>query len=241
VSFVVIERRATSPLIPLSIFRSPALRTANIVAVLLFGTLVTLFFFASLFMQQVLGYSPLRTGLAYVPLAIIVAVGAGIGSTVVTRVAAKPVLLVGLVLVIGGMLLLWRMPADADYLWGVLPAFLIVGLGLGMSFVPLQVAAFGGVSQAESGGLAAGLINTSQETGGALGLAVVATIAFSRIPGLVAWAGSDPNRVSAARISIFHEAFLIGAGFAVAALAVTAVLLPTLRAVAMSAPGTEAP
>jgi EmrB/QacA subfamily drug resistance transporter len=229
VSFVMIERRATSPLIPLGIFRLPALRAANLIAVLLFGTLVTLFFFASLFMQQVLDYSPVRTGLAYLPLAIIVAVGAGVASKLVTRVAAKPVLLAGLVLVISGMLLLWRLPSDAGYLGDVLPAFLLVGLGLGMSFVPMQVAAFGGVSQAESGGLAAGLINTSQEAGGALGLAVVATIAFSRIPGLVAWAGADPVRVRAARMSIFHEAFLIGAGFAVAALAITLVLLPVLR------------
>jgi EmrB/QacA subfamily drug resistance transporter len=103
-AFVLIERRARSPLIPLSIFRLPALRAANLVAVLLFGTVVTLFFFASLFMQQVLGYSPVRTGLAYLPLAVIAAVGAGVGSTLVTKVAAKPVLITGLVLTTGGML-----------------------------------------------------------------------------------------------------------------------------------------
>jgi hypothetical protein len=112
----------------------------------------------------------------------------------------------------------------------VLPAFLLVGLGLGMSFVPTQIAAFGGVEQAESGGLAAGLINTSQEAGGALGLAVVATIAFGRIPRLVAWANGDPVRINAARVSIFHEAFLIGSCFAAAALLVTLVLLPMVRA-----------
>jgi EmrB/QacA subfamily drug resistance transporter len=229
-TFLVIERRATSPLIPLSIFRLPALRAANLIALLLFGTLVTLFFFASLFMQQILNYSPIRTGLSYLPLAVITAVGAGFGSKLVTKVAAKPVLVAGLLLTTGGMLLLWRLPVDAGYLGNVLPAFLLVGLGLGMSFVPVQVAAFGGVEQTESGGLAAGLINTSQEIGGALGLAVVATIAFSRIPGLTAWAGGDSARVQSARASIFHEAFLIGACFAVAALALTLLLLPMLRA-----------
>jgi EmrB/QacA subfamily drug resistance transporter len=235
-TFPLIERRAKAPLIPPGIFRLRALRAANLIALLLFGTLVTLFFFASLFMQQVLNYSPVETGLAYLPLALITAVGAGIASKLVTKVAVKPVLITGLLLTIGGMLLLWRLPADAAYLTTVLPAFLLVGFGLGMSFVPVQVAAFGGVEQSESGGLAAGLISTSQEVGGALGLAVVATIAFSRIPALTAWANGDPARVLTARVSIFHEAFLIGAGFATAALFSTVLLLPVLRANEHAAP-----
>lgn len=228
-SFLLIERRATSPLIPSGIFRLTSLRGANVIAVLLFGTLVTLFFFASLFMQQVLGYSAIQAGLAYVPLAIVTAVGAGVASTVVTKVAAKPVLLVGLVLATTGLLMLWRVPADGHYLTNVLPAFLVVGLGLGMSFVPMQIAAFTGVEQTESGGLAAGLINTSQEAGGALGLAVVATIAFRKIPALTEWADGDPVRVQAARAIVFHEAFLIGACFALAGLIVALLMLPMLR------------
>jgi EmrB/QacA subfamily drug resistance transporter len=227
-AFPLIERRTAAPLIPARVLRLPVLRTANVVALLLFGTLVTLIFFASLFLQQVLDYSPVRAGLAYVPLAVITAVGAGVASNLVTRVAAKPVLVTGLVLTTGGMLLLWRLPVDAGYLGGVLPAFLIGGLGLGMAFVPLQVAAFAGVRKSDSG-LAAGLINTSQEAGGALGVAVAATIAFSRIPGLAAWAGGDPARVRIARASVFHEAFLIGAGFAVAGVAIALLLLPGTR------------
>jgi sugar phosphate permease len=191
------------------------------------ATLVTLFFFASLYMQQVLNYSPLRTGLSYVPLAIIVSVGAGISSQLVTKVPGNPVLITGLVLTTIGLLMLWRLPVHADYLTDVLPAFLIGGVGLGMAFVPIQVAAFAGVDKADAG-LAAGLINTSQEAGGALGVAVAATIAFSRIPELTKWANGDPSRVEQARASVFHEAFLIGACFALAAV-VVAFMLPVLR------------
>jgi EmrB/QacA subfamily drug resistance transporter len=235
-AFVRIERRARSPLIPLDIFRLPVLRAANCLAVLQFGTLVTLFFFASLYMQQVLGYSPIRTGLAYIPLALIVSVGAGVASQLVGKMAAKPVLLAGLVLTMTGMLLLSRLPADASYPGGVLPAFLIVGLGLGMTFVPLQVAAFAGVSGARSG-LAAGLINTSQEAGGALGVAVVATVAFSRVARLTEAAHGVPSRVAAARVSVFHEAFLIGACFDAAAILLALVLLPSLRSSEPAPPG----
>ena len=228
-AFVQVERRAAAPLIPLDVFRLPVLRAANVLAILQFGTLVTLFFFASLFMQQVLGYSPLRTGLAYVPLAVIVSVGAGVASQLVTKMAAKPVLIAGLVLTMAGMLLLGRLPAHAGYAGGVLPAFLAAGLGLGLTFVPLQVAAFAGVPKARSG-LAAGLINTSQEAGGALGVAVVSTIAFSRVAALTEAAHGAPSRIMAARVSVFHEAFLIGACFDAAAIALALVLLPALKA-----------
>jgi len=226
-SFVVVERYAKTPLIPLGIFSLKVLRTANITAVFMLGTLVTLFFFASLFIQQVMGYSPVRTGLAYVPIALIIALGAGVSSKLITRLPGKPVLIVGLALATAGMLLLWRLPVHASYAFDVLPAFLVGGLGLGAAFVPLQIAAFGGVGERDHG-LAAGLINTSQEAGGALGVAVAATIAFSRIPELTTWAGNDPGRVAQARTQVFHTAFLVGACFAVVAVAV-AMLLPTLR------------
>jgi EmrB/QacA subfamily drug resistance transporter len=224
-AFLLVERRAAAPLIPLGVFRRAPLRAANITAVLLLGDVVTLFFFASLFMQQAQGYSPLRTGLAYVPLAVIVAVGAGVASQLVTRLAAKPVLLAGLVLVLGGMLLLWRAPAHSSYPTDILPAFLITGLGLGMSFVPLQVVAFTGVQERESG-LAAGLINTSQEVGGALGLAVASTFAFHDLDRLTRDAHGVPELVRAARVHVFHDAFLVGACLVAAAVVVAVALLP---------------
>ncbi|MEV3933759.1 MFS transporter [Streptomyces sp. NPDC049944] len=229
VGFLFIERRAKAPLMPLGVFRRPSLRAANVIAILLLGTCVSLFFFASLFMQQVLDYSAITTGLAYVPLALTTAVGAGIASQVVTKVAAKPVLMTGLTLVGTGMLLLWRAPSDAAYLVDLLPAFIICGLGLGASFVPLQISAFAGSEEHESG-LAAGLINTSQEIGGALGLAVAATYAFRRIDELEAQTEGHPELVDQARTTVFHDAFLISAGFAAAALLVTLVLLPLTRA-----------
>ncbi|MQY04851.1 MFS transporter [Actinomadura macrotermitis] len=228
-AFVVIELRAKDPLVPLGMFKRRSLSAANLAAVLLLGTCVTLFFFASLFMQQVLDYSPLKTGLAYVPLAVIVAVGAGISSQLVTKVAAKPVLLAGLALTATGMALLWQAPAHASYLTDLLPAFLITGLGLGTSFVPVQIAAFAG-SRPEESGLAAGMINTAQEVGGALGLAVAATVAFRRVADLTSWAGGDPERVLQARTMVFHDAFLTGAAFAAAALAITLLLLPFTKA-----------
>ncbi|KOU39085.1 MFS transporter [Streptomyces sp. WM4235] len=229
IAFLFIERRAKAPLMPLGIFRRPSLRAANVIAILLLGTCVSLFFFASLFMQQVLEWSAIRTGLAYVPLALTTAVGAGIASQVVTKVAAKPVLMVGLTLVSGGMLLLWNAPSDAAYLTDLLPAFIICGLGLGASFVPLQISAFAG-SEEQEAGLAAGLINTAQEIGGALGLAVAATFAFRRIPELTAKAHGVPDLVREARTTVFHDAFLISAGFAALAFLVTLVLLPLTKA-----------
>ncbi|EIV92480.1 MFS transporter [Frankia sp. QA3] len=227
-AFLLIERRARDPLITLGIFRRPSLRAANLAAVLLLGNVVTLFFFASLFMQQVLDYSPLRTGLAYVPLAAVVAVGAGVAAQLVTKVPAKLVLMIGLLLTGGGMLLLWRAPVDSSYPVDLLPAFLVTGLGLGLSFVPIQVVAFTGVREHESG-LAAGLINTSQEVGGAIGLAVAATYAFRNLAELTDRAHGGPELVHQARSDVFHDAFLTGVIFVAAAFLVTLVLLPLIR------------
>jgi EmrB/QacA subfamily drug resistance transporter len=222
-AFAAAEQRAEAPLVPFGIFRSRTLRYANIATVFLLATVVTLFFFASLFMQQVLGYSPLRTGLAYVPLAAVVAVGAGIAG----RAPVQAVLTLGLVLVAGGLILMARLPADASYPAQVLPAFLTTGLGMGLSFVPLQIAAQAGVP-AERAGLAAGLINTSQETGGALGVAAAATFAFRRVASLTLAAHGDPRLIQAARTTVFHDGFAAGATFAVIALAISLSLLPRI-------------
>ena len=224
-AFAVAEQRAEAPLVPFGIFRSATLRYANIATLFLLATVVTLFFFASLFMQQVLGYSPLRTGLAYVPLAVVVAVGAGIASNAVGKLPAKAVLAAGLLLVGCGLILMARMPSDASYPTQILPVFLATGLGMGLSFVPLQIAAQAGVP-AERAGLAAGLINTSQEAGGALGVAVAATFAFRRVASLTAAAHGNPHLIQAARTSVFHDGFAAGAAFAVIALLTCAVLLP---------------
>jgi EmrB/QacA subfamily drug resistance transporter len=226
-AFAVAERRAVAPLVPFGIFSSRTLRYANLATLFLLGTVVTLFFFTSLFMQQVLGYSPLRTGLAYVPLAVVVAVGAGIASNATAKVPAKTILALGLLLVAGGLALMARTPADASYPAQILPVFLAIGLGMGLSFVPLQIAAQAGVP-AERAGLAAGLIGTSQEVGGALGVAAAATFAFRRVSSLTAAAHGDPHLIEAARTTVFHDGFAAGAAFAVTALLISVIFLPRI-------------
>jgi EmrB/QacA subfamily drug resistance transporter len=224
-AFAVVERRAKAPLVPFNVFRSRTLRYANLATLFLLAAVVTIFFFASLFMQQVLGYSPLQTGLGYVPLAVVVAVGAGIASNAIARVPAKAILAFGLLLVAGGLIMLARTPADASYPAQILPVFVAIGLGMGLSFVPLQIAAQADVSE-ERAGLAAGLINTSQEVGGALGVAIAATFAFRRVTALTAAAHGNPHLVEAARTTVFHDGFAAGAAFAVIALLLSVFLLP---------------
>ena len=225
IAFLLVESRVEAPLVPFDIFATRTLRYANLATVFLLGTVVTVFFFASLFMQQVLGYSPLRTGLAYVPLAVVVAVGAGLASGLVAKIPAKAVLAVGLVLVATGMVLLTRIPADAGYPTRVLPVFLLIGLGMGLSFVPLQIAAQAGVPERRAG-LAAGLINTSQELGGALGVAVSASWAFRRTADLTRHAHGDPRLIDAARTTVFHDGFAAGAAFALVALLICVLTAP---------------
>ncbi len=227
-AFVVIEARVASPIMPPRVFRLRTLRTANLSAVLIFGTFGALFFFASLFMQNVYGYSPLRAGFAYVPLAVAVAVGAGLASGLITRIAARPVLIAGLAVTIAGLLLMWRSPGDGGYAVDLLPAFVALGLGCGMCFVTLQIAAFVGIGDEEAG-LGAGLINTAQEAGGALGLAVITTIAYSGLASATASADGDPLLLRAAHEAANHDAFLAAAGFGAAALVLVVALMPRGR------------
>lgn len=237
-SFLAIESRVASPMVPLSVFRRKTMRTANLSAVLVFGTFGALFFFASIFMQQVYGYTPMEAGFAYVPLAVSVAVGAGIASSLIARVAARTVLMAGLAITVGGLLALWRAPADGSYVVDLLPAFVALGLGCGMCFVTLQIAAFVGVSEQEAG-VGAGLINTSQEAGGALGLAVITTIAYSGLSSALAAAGGDPLLVRDAHAAANHDAFLAAACAGTLALLVVAWLMPRGAARASSAPVLE--
>lgn len=223
----MVERRADAPLVPFDVFATRTLRYASLATMFLLATVVTIFFFASLFLQQVLDYSPLRTGLAYVPLALVVAVGAGVASNAVAKAPAKIVLTVGLVLVTSGLVLMSRVPSDATYLTHVLPVFVMIGLGMGLSFVPLQIAAQAGVAE-ERAGLAAGLINTSQELGGAVGVAIAATYAFRNVGALTRQAGGDSSLVLAARTTVFHDGFTAGAAFAFIALVIAVALLPRI-------------
>ncbi|MFW6722766.1 MFS transporter [Streptomyces sp. MAR4 CNY-716] len=227
-SFVVIESRAAAPIMPLGFVRRKTIRIANISAVLVFGTFSALFFFASIFMQQVYGYSPLRAGFAYLPLAVAVAAGAAVASALLARLGGPAVLMAGLATTVTGLLLMWRAPAGGAYAADLLAPFVLLGLGCGMVYVTLQIAAFTGLSEAEAG-TGAGLINTSQEAGGALGLAVITTVAYSGLSADLAAAGGDPELIVAAQEAANHDAFLAAAAGGSAALAVAALLMPRGR------------
>ncbi|MBV9831400.1 MAG: MFS transporter [Marmoricola sp.] len=218
--FVAQQHRSSAPLVPLSVFRLASLRAANLAGVFLLAAVVTLFYFASLYLQQVLGYSALRTGLSYVPLASTVACSAGVTSVLVTRIPPRRVLAAGLLVMAIGLAMLAVVPGDAAYPTRLLPAFLVVALGMGACFVTVQVAANADVGP-DRAGLAAGLIGTSQEVGGALGVAVAATVAFGRH---LARASSSV----AAQVDRFHHAFWVAAACTVLALVVVAVAMPRL-------------
>ena len=222
--FVAIELRSKSPLVSFGIFRNRTLTGANVVGLLVAMALFSMFFFVSLYMQQVLGYDALKAGLAYLPLALGIIVSAGVASQLVTRVGFKPTLIAGLLLTAGGLIWFSQVSPDGEYLTDILPASLLAAAGLGFAFVPMTIAAVSGVSGREAG-LASGLINTSQQVGGALGLAVLATIANSRTEDVMAQAGGDPQALPTALTEGFQNAFAVGAGFAIVGALLAMVLI----------------
>jgi EmrB/QacA subfamily drug resistance transporter len=224
VAFVAIELRAAHPLVPFRFFRARTVTGSNVVALLVGASLFSMFFFISLYMQQVLGYEPLKAGLAYLPLALTIMASAGIASQLTTRVGFKPVLAVGLVFVAAGLVWFSRVSPDGSYLGDILFPSLLAAVGLGFSFVSVTIGAVAGVAERESG-LASGLINTAQQIGGALGLAILATIANSRTNDLMATAGGNPAELPRALTEGFQSAFAVGAGFAVLGFVLTLVLI----------------
>ncbi|HEV7459288.1 MAG TPA: MFS transporter, partial [Solirubrobacteraceae bacterium] len=178
-AFTLIETRAAAPLVPFRIFKSRTLTGANVSGLLIGASLFSMFFFLSLYMQQVLGYDALKTGFAYLPLALTIIVAAGITSTLVTRTGFKPSLAAGMAFITVGLLWFTQVSVDGTYLVDVLPGAILVALGLGFAFVSVTVAATSKVTSAEAG-LASGLINTSQQIGGALGLAILSAVATAR-------------------------------------------------------------
>jgi EmrB/QacA subfamily drug resistance transporter len=223
-AFVAIELRSRAPLVPFRIFRLRTLTGANAVGLLVGASLFSMFFFISLYMQQVLGYSPIKSGFSYLPLALTIIVSAGIASQLVTRIGFKPVLLAGMAFVAAGLLWFSQVSVDGSFLSDVLGPSLLAAVGLGFSFVPVTIAAVSGVEERESG-LASGLINTSQQVGGALGLAVLATVANSRTDDVMSSAGGNAAALPDALTEGFQAAFLGGAGFAVLGIVLGAILI----------------
>ena len=212
--FIAIERRSVAPLVPFSIFRKRTLTGANVIGLLIGASLFSMFFFLSRYMQEVLRYDALKTGLSYLPLALVIIVSAGAASVLVTRLGFKPVLVAGLVLITIGLLWFTQLPVDGVYLSDIIAPMVVAAAGLGFAFVPVTIAAVSGISEDDSG-LASGLINTSQQIGGALGLAVLATIANTRTQNLAEAAQGNPAALPEALTDGFNLAFLAGAGFAV--------------------------
>jgi len=223
-AFLLIELRTRTPIMPLRIFRLRTLRAANLVGVLVGAALFSQFFLVTLYMQQILGFSAMRTGVAYVASTLTIIVFSGIGQALVTRFGVKPILTIGLVLTavaIGGFYT--RLPVDGTYAGNLLVPFLIAGVGLGLTFVPMSIAALTGVSQRDAG-LASGLLNTSPQIGGAIGIAVASTLATTFAARYIeSHPGTAPFAPDAV-VSGFHVAFAVqGALIVVAAL--VAVLL----------------
>jgi EmrB/QacA subfamily drug resistance transporter len=176
VAFVLIEARSKAPLLPLSIFRLRTLAASNLSGLLLAGALFSQFFLLTLYMQQVLHYSALQTGVAYIALTLTIIVFSGVAQALATRFGVRPVLTTGMAVSAVALVLFARLPVDGHYFWDLFPAFILSGLGLALAFVPMSIGALTGVKQ-DQAGVASGLINTSQQVGGAIGVALATTVA----------------------------------------------------------------
>jgi EmrB/QacA subfamily drug resistance transporter len=223
VAFVVIEARSKAPLLPLSIFRLRTLAASNLSGLLLAAALFSQFFLLTLYMQQVLHYSALQTGVAYIALTLTIITFSGVAQALTTRIGVRPVLTTGMTVAAVALVLFARLPVQGHYFWDLFPAFILSGLGLAMAFVPMTIGALTGV-KADQAGIASGLINTSQQVGGAIGVALATTVATTFTtryvddhPGSAVFGGS-------ALTHGFQVTFYVLAAIAVAGAVVAALL-----------------
>ena len=223
-SFVAIELRSKAPLLPMRIFRLRTLTGANVTSFLVGTALFSQFFLGTLYMQQVLHYSAMKTGVAYLPLTLTIIVLAGVAQSLVTRVGVRRVLPVGLVLATAALLLLAQLPADGKYFFDIFPAFVLSAIGLAFTFIPLTIAALTGVQESDAG-VASGLFNTTQQIGGAIGLAAASTIAIT-FTGHYVDSHPGVSAVSAPALTYgFQITFYVLAGVAALAAVLSAVLI----------------
>jgi EmrB/QacA subfamily drug resistance transporter len=212
VSFVLLEARLRHPLVRLGIFRMRSITGSNAAMLLVAAGMFALFFFASIYVQEVLGYSALRAGLAFLPVTLGIIVGAGLSQQLIRRVGVRAVGLVGMCIAASGLILLSRIPVAGTYLGDLLPGLMIMAIGMGLTFVPITLIATTNVEEHDAG-LASGLLNTSQQLGGAIGLAVLATLAANTTSNTLTKLGHVPSAAArvAALVDGFHVAFLVGA------------------------------
>src|SRR5262245_3885962 len=208
-AFVVIERRSAEPLVRLSIFRVPTIRAANVVMLFVASGIFAMFFFNTLYIQRVLGFSPIQAGLAFLPFTAGIIIGAGLAQRLVPRLGAREVPLIGMAMAVAGLLLYLRLQPDGTYLTDLLPGMILVSIGMGLTFVPVTLIATSGIPP-DDAGLASGLFNTSQQIGGALGLAVLSTLSASATSSSLADVSGKPTAADQAQALVdgFHIAFL---------------------------------
>ncbi len=215
IAFIVVEMRTKHPLVPMNFFRNRVPTGANVIGFLLGMIVQGIFLLLSLYMQFVLHYEPIKTGVAYLAIAVTSVVAAGAAQAIVSRIGVRVALTIGMVCLGAGLLLLTQIAIDTAYASGLLPGFLLVGIGLGFSFVPVSIAALAGVPSYEAG-LASGLINTNQQIGGALGVAILSSVATT-VTGPVNFAAlSAEDRVNLT--DGYSVGLFVAAGFAVLAL-----------------------
>jgi EmrB/QacA subfamily drug resistance transporter len=212
-AFILIERRTTSPLVPLSIFGNRSLSVSNVVSLALGASIFSMFYFLSLYMQEVLGYSALRTGIGYLTIASAIIIAAGAAQALVAKLGIRSVMTLGMLLASGGLVYFTQISPHGSYAATLLPGFLLAGVGLGLSFVPVTIGAVSGVV-ADEAGVASGLITTTQQIGGALGVAVLSTIAVSATTKFASSHGHGHQEAIAALNHGFSLAFWFGALFA---------------------------
>ena len=234
--FLAIEARHPAPLMPLGLFRHRNLSVANVVGILMAAAMFAMFFFSALYLQLVLDYSPLEVGLAFLPSTLVWgAASLLLSDRLVMRFGIKPPLVGGLAFFIGGLLLFARAPVDGTFAMDVLVPMLLFGLGGGITFNPLLLAAMGDVEPSDAG-LASGIVNTAFMMGGALGLAVLAAIGTSRTDSLLASGKTEAEALT----SGYHASFIVGALFAAVAAALAAALLRPVEAPAHGMPEPDA-
>jgi EmrB/QacA subfamily drug resistance transporter len=224
VTFFLIEARSQAPLLPLRIFRLRTLTASNVSGLLLGGAVFAQFFLLTLYMQQVLRYSALKTGVAYIGLTVTIIVFSVVAQAAVTRIGIRTVLPVGLALSAGALVWFARLPVDGHYFSDLFPPFMISGLGLALAFVPMSIGALTGVREADAG-IASGLINTTQQVGGAIGTAVATTVATTYTAHYVKTHAGVSTLSGAALTHGFQIAFYILAGLAAVGAAVSALML----------------
>ncbi len=226
-AFVAIESRSRSPLLPLRIFRLRALSAANAAMAIVGAVAFSEFFVLTLYLQDVLHYSALKTGVAFVAFALTVVVTSNLAQVVVGRAGVRATLVAGLTLATVSVALLTRLPVDGHYFWDIFPAFVLGGAGMGFSFVPVTIASLTGVERADAG-VASGLVNTSRQIGGAIGLAVISTVAASATS---SYAHAHTLSVASAPASVdgFQTSFDVLGGLLLVGIAVAAIFLRPAR------------